>query len=160
MTRLAPALALAASLLALAACGGKAPQEEAAPAPEPAATEAAAVAEPPAGESEPGTIPAAFHGVWDAETGTCNPASDLRMEIGPRAITFYESHGTVTAANPIDASSVDITLAMTGEGESWTDTMRLLVSGTGPDAVLAVQRDEPAGQRATGLIIQRKRCPG
>ena len=31
-----------------------------------------------------GEIPARFHGVWDALTGTCDPASDMRVEIAKR----------------------------------------------------------------------------
>ena len=41
-------------------------------------------------------IPARFLGAWDYVEGNCDPASDLRMEIGQRRIVFYESVGDVT----------------------------------------------------------------
>lgn len=158
MTRLAPSLTLAPFLLVLAACGGKEPEEDAAPAPEPAATEAAPPA-PPAEATEPGTIPAAFHGVWDAGTGTCDPASDMRMEIGPRAITFYESRGTVTAATQSARGTIDIDLAMEGEGDTWTQRMELSLDGEGADAGLLVRYDQDEAPRSTGIILPRRRCP-
>jgi hypothetical protein len=151
-------MALALSLLAIAACGGE-PQEAGAPtAPEPAVTTTPSP-QPTAQAVEPGTIPAAFHGVWDNEAGTCDPASDMRMEIGARSITFYESHGTVTAATTGAPGVVEIDLAMEGEGDTWTQRMQLSLDGEDADAGLLVRYDDDEAQRSTGVIMRRKRCP-
>ncbi|MCX9146095.1 hypothetical protein [Erythrobacter sp. WG] len=101
-------------------------------------------------------IPARFHGVWDAETGTCDPASDLRLEVGPREVGFYESHGAVTkVAEPGDGSAA-VTMAMEGEGERWTATFHLALVDSGAGERLTVRHDD--GRPATP-ILKLERCP-
>lgn len=143
--------------LALVACGGEpsgeAPEADASPTAAPAPV-ASAPTPPPATAA---TIPARFIGVWDAETGTCNPASDLRLEIAPRSIGFYESLGTVTAVTESRDGSVVIGLAMEGEGDKWDQTIKLdlirsggtewLLSLPGPDSDVMVRP------------LRLKRCP-
>jgi len=81
-------------------------------------------------------IPAAYHGVWDYEGGTCSTESDLRMEISEREVLFYESVGTVKAVAE-DGEDTIVTLDMEGEGETWEQAIRLSLEGAGdePDAV-------------------------
>lgn len=152
-----------ASLLALAACGGEAKQEAAAPEPAPSASSPAATASEPA-PSAAATIPVRFHGVWDAETGSCDQASDLRLDIGPQTIGFYESHGTVTAVDASDPDVASIQLAMEGEGDQWTKAMDLSLDGKEGDTFLYVRylpeaEDEELGGRAGALTLRFKRCP-
>lgn len=85
------------------------------------------VTQPDPGE---GAIPARFLGVWDYEGGTCARSSDLRMEISPREILFYESVGTVIAVIP-EGEDALVTLAMEGEGETWEQVERLSLEGDG-----------------------------
>ena len=80
---------------------------------------------------EPGVVPAAFRGVWDYQDGTCMASSDLRVEIGTERMEFYESVGEVTDVRRIDANTVDITMAMEGEGERWTVDRRFRLSNNG-----------------------------
>ena len=80
-----------------------------------------------AGES---VIPARFHGVWDFGTGSCALESDSRMEITGGEIAFYESIGTVTAVAS-EADHTLVTLAMEGEGETWSQVTRLTLKGEG-----------------------------
>ena len=152
--------AFLASLLALAACGGEAEQEAAAPGPAPSPATTA----PEPAPSAAATIPVRFHGVWDAETGSCDPASDLRLDIGPQTIGFYESQGTVTAVDASDPDVASIQLAMEGEGDQWTQAMDLSLSGKGGDAFLYVRylpdpEDEELSGRAGALTLRFKRCP-
>ncbi|MGB3471301.1 MAG: hypothetical protein WBA51_10810 [Erythrobacter sp.] len=81
-------------------------------------------------------IPAAYHGVWDYEGGTCSPESDLRVEISGREVLFYESVGTVKAVAK-DGEDTIVTLDMEGEGETWEQEIRLSLEGAGdePDRV-------------------------
>ncbi len=97
-------------------------------------------------------IPIEFLGVWDAQTGTCDPASDLRLDIGDDTITFYESVGTVKNVRD-DAGTIMVTLAMEGEGEHWTQTLglRFFDAGTGL-MVIDPERPDEAEQN------MRKRC--
>ncbi|MCL9998577.1 MAG: hypothetical protein NBV68_04290 [Erythrobacter sp.] len=155
MTSASARLALAATFLALAACGGA--QQDAPAAPEPVASPAALPTEPPAPATAAAAIPARFLGVWDAETGTCDPASDLRLDITPRAIGFYESLGTVTAMTESKDGSVVITLAMEGEGEKWDQTIKLeLIRSDGAEWLLSL----PGPDSDVVLRpIRHKRCP-
>ena len=148
--------AILPSLLALAACGGE-PKQEPPAAPQPAGSPAALPTEAPS-PTAAAAIPARFRGVWDAESGTCDPASDLRLDIGPQTIGFYESQGTLTrlADSPDGAAVLD--LAMEGEGDRWDMTMTLRRSGSDASARLIVQhRGEPGEPAPEPLTL--KPCP-
>lgn len=154
--RLFPFLAPA---LLLAACGQQQDSSPAASETPALVTEDLVGSTPPARTPDTGVvaaIPARFHGVWDAETGTCDPASDLRLEVGPREVGFYESHGDVTkVAEPGDGSAA-VTMAMEGEGEQWTATLHLALVGSGAGERLTLRHDD--GRPATP-ILKLKRCP-
>lgn len=170
-------LAAAALALALAGCGGEPqpqpqPDAQGADQPEPAAEPAPAAsatpaapgtpdpdADTPAGEkpTDPaiarGEIPARFHGMWDAVQGDCNPASDMRMIISAREITFYESIGKVTAVGQ-EGTAALADLSMAGEGQTWFQSLRLSLSADGKtletgDATKPKVKDK----------FPRKRCP-
>ncbi len=155
-------LAVALPLLALAACGSETAEPPAAPASAEvvtADTEGTPADAPPATAPD-GTltaIPAKFHGVWDAESGTCDPASDLRLEIGPDTIGFYESQGTVRqTVETVDGQTV-IALAMEGEGEEWDQTLRLELRGSGEaERLLSWSGDDSDAARSP---IPLKHCP-
>lgn len=108
--------------LLLAACGQ---QEQQDPAPTPAPDTPAAAptaATPGAGEDKAidrdmasGRIPGRFHGVWDTESGTCDPASDTRITVTAARIEYYESVGDVTRVSAA-GDDVILAIAMTGEG--------------------------------------------
>jgi len=150
--------AFLATAFALAACGGEPQQEAAAPEPAPATTAGSMLKEPASGSTAGSAIPAQFIGAWDAETGTCDPASDLRLDINPQAIGFYESQGTlIRLAEAIDGSTV-VELAMEGEGDTWDMTMTLSLSGAGAAERLIVQHRGEPGQPAPEPL-RLKRCP-
>lgn len=141
--------------LALAACGSG--QSEPGAPPEASPTVAATMSTP-APSPAAAAIPARFIGVWDAETGSCNPASDLRLDIAPATIGFYESQGTLTRiAEGVDGSTV-VELAMEGEGETWEMTMTMSLSGTGAAERLIVQHKAQAGEPVPEPL-RLKRCP-
>lgn len=137
--------------LALAACS----QSEATPDRDAtSAPETSAPAGTPAPPAAAGIVPAAFRGVWDSVGGSCNPASDLRVEIKERAFEFYESHGEVKAVTVESPESIVIELAMEGEGDSWTLRRRFTLSEGGTrltPAALGGEEFEP---------MPLKRCPG
>lgn len=150
MWRTLAGVAVAASL---AACAPEAEDNTDGQAPAPRA-EASAPAEPaPSPEPLPlAEIPQSFRGVWDYVAGTCAPESDLRIDIGPKTIGFYESIGDVERVERIDARNVVVFLAMEGEGERWEDRLHLTLSQDG--AIL-----EPSGDGDRGAPMPRKRCP-
>lgn len=92
------------------------------------------------------SVPERFRGVWDYVEGSCNPASDLRVEIGENAFGFYESQGQVTDIRAEGADAIVVTLAMGGEGETWTMKRRFTLDDGGrliPSAVEGEERFEP-----------------
>ncbi len=97
-------------------------------------------------------IPAPFVGVWDHVNGNCMPASDLRMEIEPQRITFYESVGTVREVSPLGEDAVGVRLDMEGEGETWDSTLRLTLSDDGEILTPSNAGDHPED------ALARKRC--
>ncbi|EAQ27989.1 hypothetical protein NAP1_10358 [Erythrobacter sp. NAP1] len=158
MTAMRTALVLV-SAFALAACGSD-------PAPnEPEAVETPMPVEPDGGIGDgagplpedvlANRIPTRFHGAWDYVGGTCDLASDMRMEISGSEILFYESVGIVTAAEAAgDAVIVD--LAMEGEGETWQQRTQLMIEGQGSDErLLTSDGDLPP----TVDEHPSKRCP-
>ncbi|MEL1251301.1 hypothetical protein [Aurantiacibacter gilvus] len=149
------ALLAVAAALSLSACSSE-PEATAPDAPVPSeASEVAATAgtgQAPEGTDSEG-IPAAMLGVWDYVEGTCDPASDLRLEIAPDHLTFYESYGTVQSVTR-DGDDVTFALAMEGEGETWQEslTYRLVEGGT----ILESDMPAPVGEGQ----LRRKRCEG
>ena len=76
-----------------------------------------------------GEIPARYRGVWDALTGTCDPASDMRVEITARRIEYYESVGDVSGMGSEGEDAI-ADLVMEGEGETWVQPARLSLETT------------------------------
>lgn len=148
-TLLRPTLPLAA-LLTVAACSE--PEEQGDPAPAPSATESV-IPEPHESESasadtaettQVSTIPAAFQGIWDYGANACdNVASDLRLEIRPSEIEFYESLGTVTSVEVENPQSIVVALDMSGEGETWELTNRFVLSENGTVLTPLETEDNP-----------------
>lgn len=144
-------LAALAALALLAACSGEEPAPE--PSATPAATGApAASASPTTGPAALTQIPAAFQGYWDAVDGQCATWSDAQLTIKPDSLIFYESMGDVTAVRQPDAETIVVSMAMSGEGDSWTEetTYRLLNGGT------VLESDFAADDG--GEPFRRKRC--
>lgn len=114
---LVPALTIALAATALTACS-QADRRT----PEPVESGTATPAPAPATSPPPqvAVVPARFQGIWDAETGSCDPTSDMRTEIAERGITFYESHGAVSKVTVTAPDTIMVELAMTGEGDKWT----------------------------------------
>ena len=98
-------------------------------------------------------MPNILIGAWDYEKGTCDPGSDMRLEIDTRQLRFYESLGQVTAVRP-DGVATIVDLAMEGEGESWTETLRFVLK----DGGTRLHVTEPQTQ---GDVDEypRRRCP-
>ena len=146
--RILPAALLA---LTLAACGSEsapqpAPSEKSGPAP-------VAPATPAAPTTAPNTIPADFLGVWDYEKGSCDPGSDMRLDIGQDRFEFYESVGAVKAVRTEGEATV-VDLAMEGEGETWEQSLRLVLKNGGD----RLHVTEPGNASDTDAY-PRKRCP-
>lgn len=138
-----------APLALLAACSGEEPAPEATtsePAPQASATPSAT---PAVTEATLAEVPAAFLGYWDNVDGQCAIWSNAQLTIEPRRLTFYESTGDVTAVRQPDPATIVVSMAMSGEGDTWTEesTYRLVDGGK----VLESSFDH-------GNPFRRKRC--
>ena len=83
---------------------------------------------------------------WDYVEGSCDPASDMRVEIGPKTMQFYESHGDVTGVEVGSPQDIVVSLAMEGEGETWDMARRFTLSDDGrtlTPAPVGEERFEP-----------------
>ncbi|MEO0589592.1 MAG: hypothetical protein AAFZ11_03415 [Pseudomonadota bacterium] len=105
-------------------------------------------------EAQATQIPVNFRGTWDYEGGMCAPESDLRLDVEASAITFYESYGELVRVERVDPFAVSLELEMTGEGETWTQTLglRLVNARMG----LMVMDEQSPGE---GEELIRRRCP-
>ena len=137
-------------VLALTACGS-----EPVPEPQPAPVETAEPqpAAPTGPIAETALIPERFIGVWDYIEGTCDPASDMRLAIGQDRFEFYESVGEVKAVRNQGETTV-VDLAMEGEGETWEESLRLVLKDDGE----RLHVTEPVNASDTD-DYPRKRCP-
>ena len=92
--------------------------------------EANAANEPRAGAL---AIPAAFHGRWgmvpDDCTSTRGDAKDLII-VDEDSIKFFDSNATLTKVTLNAPENFTGTFAFTGEGESWTNSQNLKLTGS------------------------------
>lgn len=151
------ALSVSVATLALAACSGEPGEaDQSATVATPAERVIPAEHDTPAVNSTPQameTIPEQFLGIWDFVDGTCDPASDLRMDIRPAEIEFYESIGKVTSVTLENPQTAVVALDMTGEGERWQITNRFVLSDG--DAILTPLEAEGDPEYEP---LPRKRC--
>ena len=112
-------------------------------------------ADPPlSGEFAPqavSQIPERFRGVWDADGFTCDPYSDMRLEIEADQVLFYESGGQVRSLQ-IEGDSMRLDLAMSGEDETWRSLLQFTLRDDG--TLHIVDAATPDAQDR----IPRRRC--
>lgn len=147
---------LTAAALLLAGCGaepervGNAADEAAAPPPS-APSPSVATAPPPA--SKPvmeRSIPAAFHGDYDATLEACGRASDGRLTVSARELRFHESFGLVRGVVAEPDGAIRVEADYEGEGEAWRSRRELLLSEGGTKLTIS----------GDGTRMVRVRCPG
>ncbi len=115
-----------------------APAGNDAPAPDRPAPPAADPADEPEGPADEdrsdvvATIPAAFHGEWNADLGACGTgASETRLRISADRVRFYESSGAVRRVEVLNPRVIDVTAEYQGEGDTWRDERRFTLSEDG-----------------------------
>ncbi|ESQ89817.1 hypothetical protein ABAC460_10975 [Asticcacaulis sp. AC460] len=115
-------------LLSLAAC---APRTETVP----TASSEVASAAPAASVMTPvatgDVIPDAFTGRWDASTAACADGSELKLEIAPKDLQFYESRGAVETVSIAGPTDITVVAEMSGEGAQWQRTLRMVLGESG-----------------------------
>lgn len=100
-------------------------------------------------------VPEAFLGEWRAELKDCGSISDdSRLFIEPHQLTFWESSGPVTAVRWDPPNDVALDVELTGEGETWTTTMRFRLTDDGQGLA------DVSDGIGDGDAFTRWRCPG
>lgn len=133
-------LTIAAAILLIAACGserqpsGKQVERAIAHA-NAQGNEAAAAreAEPPPSPTRPPPLPAAFQDRWGLVAADCDPArGDAKglMTITSDALRFYESRAQLSRIVGTWPEKLEAEFAFTGEGQSWTKTETLALTGS------------------------------
>ena len=87
----------------------------------------------PPGTPEAGMIPAAFRGRWGMTAADCDPKRDDNkglISIGERSLVFYESRAMLTKVILNAPENFTGTFAFTGEGQSWTNSQNLKLTGS------------------------------
>ena len=78
-------------------------------------------------------IPAAFRGRWGMVPDDCTSTrGDTKglVTIDPTSIKFFESRGTLTKVTLDAPENFTGTFAFTGEGQSWTNSQNLKLTGS------------------------------
>ena len=121
------AVAIGVGVLLLAGCGGSAPEQQNAAVVADAGTVAPAAA-------VDGNIPASFQGRWGLVPADCtstNGDNKGLMTVEPDRLTFYESRATITKLDVRSPTELRAALAFTGEGQTWTQEMPLVLEDGG-----------------------------
>jgi hypothetical protein len=87
----------------------------------------------PVPPEEAGGIPAAFHGRWGMTPADCTSTrGDAKglITIDAGSIKFFESKGTLTKVTLNAPENFTGTFAFTGEGQSWTNSQNLKLTGS------------------------------
>lgn len=95
------------------------------------------------------TIPARVHGEWNADLSACGTGrSDSRLRISASEVRFYESTGTVRSVEIESDREIVVTAEYQGEGETWQDERRMMLSEDGSSLTVS-----------NGGDLVRYRCP-
>jgi hypothetical protein len=86
-----------------------------------------------AASGKPHAFPEPFWGVWDASAEACaRDHSDVRIRIDESSIEYWESGGTPVELFHAGERDILVTLAMSGEGETWLSRKRFVLDDRGP----------------------------
>lgn len=95
-------------------------------------------------------IPKVFHGTWDKNDDACRAQhSDMRLNIRPSAVEYWESSGTLIEMVESNNRSLTARFTFSGEGESWERNMTYFVLNEGNTLVQALD---------DGSKVSRIRC--
>ncbi|WP_242417282.1 hypothetical protein [Sphingomonas panni] len=94
-------------------------------------------------------IPAQFVGSWNRDAAACaDPAASVEgVRVTPDELWFHESVGTVKRVEPLGPDHIRLIADYDGEGQQWTATQTLRISG---DRLKIMTGDQP---------FSRIRCP-
>jgi len=77
-------------------------------------------------------VPAAFQGRWAGSPAACaRQGDDMRLQVKADSLIFYESEGKVTHVDRLPGDRLRVTADYSGEGENWTRSSTLALSGNG-----------------------------
>lgn len=97
----------------------------------------------PGRQLELNTIPAEFRGTWTyKKDGRHPPGGEDPTVISATTWTGHETRGKVKAVRIKGKDDITVTMAMSGEGETWDDEYRLQLSPDGNVLTVATPPDQ------------------
>lgn len=109
--------------------------DDAAPEPDPSAEPAATASPSPGTVAATATaIPPRFRGRWGLVPADCDPRRDDNkglMTVAARQLRFYESRAVPAKVERTGPDALAVTLAFSGEGQTWAETARLTLRQNG-----------------------------
>ena len=109
------------------------PDAEPEPAPEPTATPSPSASASP-GDDTAAAIPPRFRGRWGLVSADCDPRRDDNkglMTVAARQLRFYESRAVPAKIERAGPDALAVTLAFSGEGQTWSEIARLTLRQNG-----------------------------
>ncbi len=78
-------------------------------------------------------LPAGFVGKWDAPPRPCGTSyrGEMQLDVTPTELSFFESGGTIKSVKINGPTDVVADVAMSGEGETWEKSMRMVLTDNG-----------------------------
>lgn len=116
------------------------PEASPTPAPAPTPAEAGTIAQ----------VPDAWRGTWAGEGGNCAAGSDLRLQVAPDRLLFFEAEAVATRIERLSEREIQLDLSFSGEGQSWTKR-NVLALGDDGDALVRSEDGMPT--------VRYRRCP-
>lgn len=89
---------------------------------------------PPPAPPEPtrsDTIPAGFHGTFDASAAACGKAGDSSLAVSAKEMRFHESAAIVRRVTVEGPDSIRVAADFQGEGQKWSAEHQLRLSDSG-----------------------------
>jgi len=86
----------------------------------------------PGDEAAANHVPTAFTGRWAGSASACaQQGDDMRLQVNADSLVFYESEGRISRVDRLPGDRLRVTANYSGEGETWTRTSTLALSGNG-----------------------------
>jgi hypothetical protein len=105
------------------------------PEPEPQAEPSADPSpEASAGPEDAASIPRRFRGRWGLVPADCDPRRDDNkglMQVTAQKLSFYESRAIPSAVKRAGPDTIAVSLAFSGEGQTWTEAARFTLRQNG-----------------------------
>lgn len=98
-------------------------------------------------------IPVEFRGLYERDAAACaGDPTELRLRVEADAMRFHESIGRVRRVIPEGKGAISVDAAFEGEGERWSNVLRLRLGEGGSLAIALPDGSETVRARCSGPV--------